>query len=369
MRFLAMLCLAACVLVACNQAPEVFEQAQPKLPGTPYAYAPQIPNKTDVPDAIRDKASRINDDAATLGRVLFYDKKLSVNNRIACAGCHFQDQAFSDGQKVSPGFARDLTSRNAMSIVNPITQTSFFWDGRTKDLRDMVLAPVQNHIEMGLEDMDELEIKLAAVDYYPALFEKAFGDQETSKEHVSLALTAFMQSMSSYQSPFDEGLEDDFVNFTDEEKRGKELFFGIAGCAQCHNGPDFRQWRPAWSEGWEESWANIGLDMEPIDQGAGSHDPNQKGIFRAPSLRNIALTAPYMHDGRFEDLAAVIDHYSDNVKPAEGLDWRLLEPNFTNEIIPKRLNLSDRDKKALIVFMETLTDPQLITDDKFSDPF
>ena len=369
MRYLVMVCLTACALLACNDAPVVFEQAQPQLPVTPYAYAPQIPEKTDVTDDIRDKASQIDDDVATLGRVLFYDKKLSVNNRLACAGCHFQNQAFSDGKAVSPGFARDLTSRNAMAIVNPLTQTSFFWDGRTKNLRQMVLAPVQNHVEMGLEDMAELEVKLAAVPYYEGLFTKAFGEKTVTREHVSQALTEFLQSMTSFQSAYDEGLENDFANFSDTEKRGKDLFFGIAGCSGCHNGPDLRQWLPPWGQGWEETWANTGLEAEPVDEGAGVHDPNQKGVFRAPSLRNVALTGPFMHDGRFASLMDVVDHYNDGVVANEHLDWRLAESNFTGEIIAKKLNLSSNDKMALVAFLETLTDNELLISDKFSDPF
>ncbi|MFK7972625.1 MAG: cytochrome-c peroxidase [Bacteroidia bacterium] len=369
MRYLAMICLAACALVACDSTPEVFEQAQPTLPGTPYTYAPVISEETGVSENLREAASRIDDDAATLGRVLFYDKKLSVNNRIACAGCHFQDQAFSDGKAVSPGFARALTNRNAMSIINPLTQTSFFWDGRTKDLKDMVLAPVQNHIEMGLEDMAELEVKLNAVGYYPELFAKAYGDQEITRQRVSGALTEFLKSMTSYQSAYDEGVESNFANFTEVEKRGKDLFFGIAGCSQCHNGPDLRQWMPPWGSQWEETWANVGLESTPVDEGAGSHTADQIGVFRAPSLRNVALTGPYMHDGRFANLQDVVNHYNEGVVASEHLDWRLAEPNFTDEPAAKRLGLSQNDQTALIAFLETLTDKQLIQDEKFSDPF
>ena len=369
MRYLVILCLAAFALVACDSAPEVFEQAQPNLPETPYAYAPHIPEKTDVTDAVRNMASAINDDVATLGRVLFYDKKLSVNNRLACAGCHFQSHAFSDGKAQSPGFARDLTPRNAMAIVNPISQTSFFWDGRTKDLRDMVLAPVQNHIEMGLEDMDELEEKLAAVSYYPDLFEKAFGEKTIKKERVSKALTAFMRSMTSYRSPYDEGLENNFANYSEVERNGKDLFFGMAGCSNCHNGPDLRQWLPPWGNHWEETWANIGLEAEPKDLGAGVQDPSQKGIFRAPSLRNVALTAPYMHDGRFASLEDVINHYNDGVVASENLDWRLAEGNFTGDIVPRKLGLTTQQKKQLVAFLHTLTDQELIRDKRFENPF
>lgn len=369
MRYLVLICLAACALIACDRAPEVFEQAQPNLPETPYSYSPYIPEKTDVTDDIRNMASAIDDDVATLGRVLFYDKKLSVNNRLACAGCHFQSQAFSDGKSQSPGFSRDLTPRNAMAIVNPLTQTSFFWDGRTKELRDMVLAPVQNHIEMGLEDMDELEEKLTAVSYYPDLFDKAFGEKTITRTHISKALTAFMRSMTSYRSPFDEGLENDFANFSEDEDQGRKLFFGSAGCANCHNGPDLRQWMPPWGQHWEETWANIGLEEIPVDAGAGVHDPSQKGVFRAPSLRNVALTGPYMHDGRFTSLEEVIEHYSSGIVASEHLDWRLQQGNFTGEIIAQHLNLSDTKKKQLVAFLHTLTDQELIQDERFSSPF
>lgn len=306
---------------------------------------------------------QITDEGATLGRVLFYDPQLSLNNAVSCGSCHHQDKAFADGQQFSKGFGGKITPRNSMSIVNVGLNNNLFWDSRLASLQVMVTHPIQNHIEMGMESMEDIEVKLAKVDYYPALFEKAFGTQEITTERVSNAMTQFLSAMKTGKSKFDQGFENNFTNYTPLELEGKDLFMSTkTNCTSCHAGinfaaPDF----PGGPYGQPsvKGTANIGLDLDYADEGKG------EGKFRIPSLRNIALTGPYMHDGRFETLEEVVEHYNSGVQAHHALDHNLVDENGQ----PQRLNLSTFEKKALVAFLHTLTDDAFITDERYSNPF
>lgn len=307
----------------------------------------------------------ITDIGATLGRVLFYDKQLSANNTISCASCHLQENGFSDPGQFSVGFEGGLTGRNSMGLANArfYEDGRFFWDERAESLEEQVLLPIQDEIEMGLT-LNEMEQKLQAEDYYQILFRMVYGDEEVTANRVSLALAQFVRSMVSYQSRFDEGLaqvndeEDNFPNFTASENRGKQLFFSNqTRCSDCHHTNAFVG----------DAARNNGLDAVLVDLGVGgvTGNNNDRGEFKVNSLRNIALTAPYMHDGRFASLAEVVEHYNSGVQNSPDLDNRLRN----NNNMVRRLNLSDADKQALVDFMETLTDENFINDEKFSDPF
>jgi cytochrome c peroxidase len=306
----------------------------------------------------------VNDEAATLGRVLFYDTKLSLTNKIACASCHKQENGFADPVKFSKGFDGGLTGRNANSIANVASQSAFFWDARETNLTSMVMQPVKNHIEMGMDNFDALERKLAEVGYYDDLFVNAFGDKKITRERMASALNQFLTAMVSGDSKFD-GVDQgswgalDLSSLDDQERAGHDLFFGRAGCAGCHNSfsPfDFNANQP---------WADIGLEVNYTDKGLGENEAGKEGFFKIPSLRNAALTAPYMHDGRFATLRDVVNHYSDNVQASGNLDWRLQGPDAA----PQRLNLTDTEKEQLIAFIGTFTDKTFTSDPKFSNPF
>lgn len=323
----------------------------------------------------------VTDAKAKLGRVLFYDNKLSINNKIACGSCHIQSKAFADGQQFSPGFEGLVTSRNSMAIINPaMSHSGMFWDRRKSSPRELSLQPVVNHIEMGMEDLKLLEIKLSGVDYYPQLFTEAYGSPTITKDKISDAMAAFMRSMVTWDSKYDEGVKSKFANFSAEEKRGMELFLGkpqdINGnvfqveeglCGGCHGAPMFNDGRNLFSSASAYSdndtgngiGVNIGLDKVSKDKGTGD------GSFKIPSLRNVELTGPYMHDGRFKTLEEVIEHYNSNVQPSANLHRRLRDDKGK----PKKLNLSDADKNALIAFLKTLTDKKFIEDPKYSNPF
>jgi cytochrome c peroxidase len=286
-----------------------------------------------------------HDEIAALGRILFYDTRLSQNNSISCASCHKQGLGFSDNEQFSLGVRNYETKRNAMTLVNNAYQVSHFWEGHPGEIEDHVLNPISNHIEMGMKNMDELVVKLSEVDEYNKLFRKVFYNQEISDELIKTALSTFVASIVSYNSKFDKGERINFTNFTIAEQEGKALFFGKAKCSKCHGSDHF-------SDSWRNN-TNIGLDMEYEDQGAGN------GEFKIPSLRNIALTNPYMHDGRFQTLEEVVNHYVNGINSHPNLDWQLTTP----------IALSELEQNQLIEFLHTLTDHQLISDEKFSDPF
>src|SRR5262245_24999076 len=215
-----------------------------RLPETPYHYADvELPPHFNTLTAKRFDNTPANnpltDAGATLGRVLFYDTRLSANNTTACASCHHQKNAFVDPNRFSKGFEGKLTDRNAMSLVNLryYPRGRFFWDERARSLEEQVLMPIQSKLEMG-QDLTRLIEVLSRDDSYRELFRQAFGDSEVTQGRIARALAQFVRSLVSYQSKYDEGLakvrsvRDDFPNFTAQENRGKTLF--LRSCATCH---------------------------------------------------------------------------------------------------------------------------------------
>ncbi len=313
----------------------------------------------------------INKHLANLGRVLFYEPKMSINNTVACASCHNQAIGFADDKKFSQGFESMVTIRNSPSIANMAFESGFFWDGRESNLNSMVLKPISNHIEMGIVDMNDMPLKLSKISYYPVLFERAFGSTDINNERIADAISTFLQSMVSLNSKWDIGHEMDFRNFSAQEQLGKDIFFGEGKCSNCHNLD---------KSGWTQEFANIGLDEEYTDQGmanspnnklSGNNTESLKGMFKVPNLRNVELTAPYMHDGRFTSLEEVINHYNSGIKNHPNLDWSLSELDQTTfeRKGPIKMNLSEDKKQALIAFLKTLTDYKYLSDKKFSNPF
>ncbi len=345
------------------------------LPTSNFNYTnPDLPmhftneNTTELDNT--PTVNRITNDGATLGRVLFYDKKMSANNSIACASCHLQEKGFTDPDQFSTGFEGGLTGRNSMGLSNAryYENGAFFWDERAATLEDQVLMPIQDHVEMGMT-LEELVPKLQAEDYYHILFERAFGDSIVTSERISLALSQFVRSIVSYQSKYDRGLEmargnaqNGLPNFSALENLGMQLFNG-PNCGVCHTTP-LQIGIGA---------QNNGLDAQTTDEGLGAvtGDPRDDGKFKSPSLRNIGVTGPYMHDGRFATLAEVVEHYNSGVQAHPNLDPRLRAggPGGPMNNQPRRLNLTEEEKQALVAFLETLTDEVLLTDEKFSDPF
>lgn len=299
-----------------------------------------------------------------LGRLLFYEKKLSANNTISCGTCHQQQYAFTDGRRFSLGFDGRPTKRNSMSLANLLWVRNFFWDGRAGSLETQAMTPLTDPHEMG-QSMDSSIHKLEEAGSYGPLFAAAFGSDSITHDLILKALTQFERTLISANAPYDRYLRGEY-QLDAAEKRGLDLFFGnrnaamgtrSAGCGNCHGGP----------KTFNETYHNNGLDRVFKDSGRADVTgmAYDRGRFRVVSLRNIALTAPYMHDGRFATLQEVIDHYSDHIEPSETLSPTLKD----TANVPIRLQLTKQEKSDLLAFLQALTDTVFITDPRYADPF
>ena len=299
-----------------------------------------------------------------LGRMLFYEKMLSADGTQACASCHLQEFAFTDSAQFSIGVRGEKGGRHAMSVFNMAwNDNEFFWDGRAHLLRDQALLPIQDELEMD-ETLENVVAKLSASQMYKDQFIRVFGTDEVTSEKVSLALEQFMNSITSTNSKYDDFLSDSTV-FSESENRGFKLFNteynqffpeqSGADCQHCHSGLNFEN----------DQYMNNGLDATFADDGRGkaTEDPADNGKFKVTSLRNIALTAPYMHDGRFSTLEEVVEHYNSQLQASSTLDPALEQTRETG------LFLTEQDKKDLVAFLKTLTDKDLTTNSEYSTPF
>jgi cytochrome c peroxidase len=299
-----------------------------------------------------------------LGRMLFYEKMLSADGTQACASCHLQEFAFTDSAQFSIGVRGEKGGRHAMSVFNMAwNDNEFFWDGRAHLLRDQALLPIQDELEMD-ETLENVVAKLSASQMYKDQFIRVFGTDEVTSEKVSLALEQFMNSITSTNSKYDDFLSHSTV-FSESEKRGFKLFNteynqffpeqSGADCQHCHSGLNFEN----------DQYMNNGLDATFADDGRGkaTEDPADNGKFKVTSLRNIALTAPYMHDGRFSTLEEVVEHYNSQLQASSTLDPALEQTRETG------LFLTEQDKKDLVAFLKTLTDKDLTTNSEYSTPF
>lgn len=368
------------LVISCRKKQTVSEEAgysgKPVLPEEPYDY-------------LRSS----NDDLATLGRVLFYDKSLSQNNSVACASCHQQSKAFCDNLKFSTGLEDLKTGRNSPSIF--AHQGPAFWDGRANSLADLVLMPVKNHVEMKFDNISALAEKLSSIDYYAPLFEKAFGSSEIDENTLKLALHEFIKNFTFSNNKFNRSIAK-VEKLNASESLGEAIFFGKGRCEDCHHIKDPNTGN---GNGYGSvpsvivlGQSNIGLDKVYTDNGVGdiTKNPNDYGKFVIPVLLNAEYTAPYMHDGRFNTLEEVVEHYNSGINNHPNLDHRLrdfgnmseaqmealdanqnglLEPSEVSSLPPVRLNLTSAEKKSLVDFLKTLTDPTILTETKFSTPF
>lgn len=349
----------------------------PILPATPFDYRTPLPAHLaglaaldSAPgDAISGNAASGNA-IATLGRVLFHDRQLSRNGLVACASCHTPAFGFDDATRLSIGFEGRLTRRAAMALANVRfnPRKRQFRDERAASLEEQVLDPFTDPVEMGLRQ-GELVSRVAARPFYRPLFQAAFGGPDISNERIARALAHYVRAIVSVSARYDaaraeaSGPLEPFAQFTEAENRGKHLFFtprteGGAGCFQCHETEAFVLLAPR----------NNGLDEDNSrDGGIGEKtgSPAELGLFRTASLKNIAASAPYMHDGRFKTLEEVVEHYASGVKANANLAPELRDADGS----PTRLHLSPADRAALVAFLGTLNDDALMSDPRFSDPF
>jgi cytochrome c peroxidase len=329
------------------------------------------PLKISYPDYFGNRTFVPEDNPTTkegvyLGRMLFYEKALSANNQISCASCHQQQHAFTDGERFSKGADSTVQPRNTMSLANLLWVRNFFWDGRAAGLEEQAKTPLTALHEMG-QSLETSARKLQNKHIYAGYFNAAFCTDSITGEHITKALAQFERTLVSANSPYDAYLRGTYVP-TASEANGIRLFYSNASparnirgasCSHCHGGP----------KTYTELFHNNGLDSLPADAGreAITGQPFDKGRFRVVTLRNIALTAPYMHDGRFKTLEAVIDHYNEHVVENDLLS-PFLQGN-SNKLNGRQLDLNTQEKKDLLAFLHMLTDSTFISDKQFSNPF
>lgn len=353
----AALLLAALVFKGCAKDPQI-ESGKP----TPY----NLPTNPAYPRLMIPADNPLTEEGVMLGRMLFHDPIMSLDSSISCESCHRQKLGFTDGAKTSKGIRGQILGRNSMPLHNLMWHHKFFWDGRVNTLREQVLVPIQAHNEMGL-DLYHLIVKLNASRRYKDAFQKAFPGQAITPELVAKSLEQFLITLNSFNAPIDQlKWRSDTLNvISASAKRGLQMFLtpvenGGADCFHCHsNLPFFGNTSPA------GSLANNGLDRFFSDKGLGSVSGNEldNGKFKIPSLRNVELTAPYMHDGRFDNLEEVLDFYSEGIQ--------LESPNLDINILShgKQLNLTQQQKDDIIEFLKTLTDDSFVKNPAFSSPF
>ncbi len=295
----------------------------------------------------------LTEEGVLLGRTLFYDPILSGDSTLSCAGCHKPSTAFSDDRRFSIGIDGSIGNRQAMQIINAGWLSKVFWDGRAKSLEDQALAPVENPIEMKAHWPMVVD-RLKYSKKYRLLFHNAFGTADITKELAVKAIAQFERTMISYQSKFDrERLGKVFYSV--EEQDGYDMFFTERGdCFHCHGGILLT----------DNQFHNNGLDTIPADSGLEqvTHSEFDRGKFKTPTLRNISLTAPYMHDGRFRTLEEVINFYSEGLQPSKTID------PLMKAIRNGGKHFSDYEKKALLAFLKTLTDTSFVNNPAFQAP-
>jgi len=302
-----------------------------------------------------------------LGRKLFYDKLLSLDQTISCASCHVQGDGFSDINQFSNGVGGAEGGRQGMAIFNLAWHNGgFFWDGRATTLREQALGPIENPVEMN-ETLSNVVAKLNNSSEYPAMFASAFGDASITSDRIGLALENFMLTIVSNDSKYDRYLAGN-ATLTASEERGRRLFFGMpaqnpgggnkpsVNCAQCHGGANFDN----------PQFFNNGLDTDAnisdLGREAVTGNPDDRGKFKTVSLRNIAVTGPYMHDGRFSTLNEVLQFYNTGVQSSQTLAPQLLNASQNG------MGLSAQNREDIINFLETLTDPTYLNNTAYSDP-
>ena len=314
-------------------------------------------------------------EAVELGRRLFYDPRLSANGKVSCSTCHIQRLAFTDGRTTGVGVSGKPLMFNSMSLANLMWGPQrFFWNGRADSLEEQVLTPLQHPDEMA-QDLRGLVKELAADARYRELFETAYG--QISSSAITRALASFERTLVSCNSRYDQFLRGE-ITLEPQEELGRKLFMAHpdvkvslrgANCIDCHS-----QFLTSGSSARYDGFSNNGLDDEEhLQPGLQvlTGNPAHRGMFKVPSLRNIDLTAPYMHDGRFNTLEQVLDHYDGGIKYSSTLSPLIVEADNRGAAAAGKisLHLTAGEKAAIIAFLHTLTDRDFVTAERFSDPF
>lgn len=347
----------ACTSNSTEEEPSPTNPTEKKLFNVPSNFPKPVYTSEEFP---------ITEAGFALGRTLFYDGRLSRDGTISCGECHRQEYAFTHHQHdVSHGIDNQLGERNAPSLQNMAWQKEFFWDGNVHSLDLVPINAIESPVEMG-ETMTNVLEKLRKIEKYPPLFEKAYGSKEITNERFLNALRQFVLTLTSSNSKYDKVMRNEGATFTADEAAGFELF--KQKCQSCHAGELFT----------DQSYRNNGLAIDVTrevvvngkietkrfyDEGRYRVTKQEKDRFKfkVPSLRNVGVTRPYMHDGRFWILEDVLDHYTE----------RMTDNGIVDEVLKTEgkagLKLSHDEKLKIIAFLHTLTDRNLLLDPKFSE--
>ncbi len=280
----------------------------------------------------------MSDAKVALGKLLYFDRRLSKNMTVSCASCHNPFHGFADPARTSAGVDAQLGSRNSPTVINRLFSADQFWDGRAKDLEAQSHGPLTNPVEMAMTSDEAVVERVKAVKGYAPLFAKAFGDDTIDLDRIGKAIACYERTVVSGDSAYDRYQAGDRDALSPSAVRGLALFNGKGNCKTCHSGFNFS----------DESYNNIGVGMDKPTPDPGrsqvTKDDADRGKFKTPTLRDVTQTAPYMHDGREATLAAVIDFYDRG-----GIG----NPNLSKEIKP--LKLSAEEKRDLVAFLEALS--------------
>jgi cytochrome c peroxidase len=340
--------------------------------------SPGNPNVNPADAPMNSEAARIQ-----LGRVLFYDTKLSFNNKVSCGSCHEQNAAFGSSKQFDSGAQGNILRRNTPAILGD--NRPLFWDGRESNIKDLVFGPLTSHNEM-MQDLNVLPGKLGAVAYYPALFERAYGTKEVTLERIKDAVSTFCRNLTPSGTTFQsfvfinnlnnaESLIKNSNGLTESQKNGALLFIGKAKCIKCHTDGITSDggYSNNTTTNTSSAFKNIGLDQVYEDKGLGAltHNTKDDGLFRMPRLINITFSGPYMHDGRYNTLEQVVEHYNSGIQSNSNLSKELCDSSklVQGQIVPVKLNLSEVEKSSLVEFLKMLENKEVMTNKKNSNPF
>ncbi len=348
--------------ISCKKEPE----ESTNIPAGTTAYTLQHPAYFGKSYTIPSD-NQMTNEAVDLGRHLFYDPILSKDKTVSCATCHQQKFGFSDPLALSVGVDGKTGTRHSMTIINSLWQDKFFWDGRTNSLEQQALEPIINPVEMNLP-LNDAVLRLNGSAFYRNKFKTAYSTETITASLLANALAQFERTLISGNSKYDQYKRNEYT-LTASEKRGLTLFYihpepseNLRGgnCGDCHSGFLTS----------DRGFHNNGLDVSFLnDQGLEEFTnlATDNGKFKTPTLRNIAVSAPYMHDGRFNNLEEVLDHYNEHIQPSATLDPLIsLGSNETNGT---SLALTAQEKKDIIAFLHLLTDDEFLNNPKFKSPF
>ena len=329
--------------LAQEAAPQPAQPAAPAAAAAPEvvksgSWSMPLPLGLQAGSAYIPDDNPITEDKIVLGKFLYFDPRLSKDKTIACASCHNPFHGFADPARTSKGVGGKLGGRNSPTVINRLFSAEQFWDGRAKDLEEQAHGPLVNSVEMAMSSHNDVVARVKAIKGYAPLFKQAFGNDTIDMPRIAKAIAAYERTVVSGDSPFDRYQAGDKNALSPAAVRGLELFNGKANCKACHTGFNFT----------DETYQNIGVGMDKPKPDLGRSEVTKKdedkGKFKTPTLRNIAQTAPYMHDGSDATLLDVVDFYNKGGIP---------NPNLSKEIKP--LNLSLQEKRDLVAFPESLT--------------